>query len=125
MYIGDRESDIYELFCAVQDTGMQFLLRTCVDRLAGDGQYTIATEMAEVNCKGLHRVEVLNRQGKISEAILELKFRRIKVMSLIGNRSRYPMLELTVLHATERSKPRGRDRFEWKLITNLPITSQV
>src|SRR5450631_2724432 len=56
VHIGDRESDIYELFCAAQDAGTQFLLRTCVDRLAGDGEHTIATEMAEVDCKGLRRI---------------------------------------------------------------------
>lgn len=32
---------------------------------------------------------------------------------------------LTVLHATERGKPRGRDRIDWKLITNLPVTSRA
>jgi hypothetical protein len=35
------------------------------------------------------------------------------------------MLVLTVLHATERGKPRGRDRIDWKLITDLPVTSRT
>jgi hypothetical protein len=125
VHIGDRESDICELFCAAQDAGTQFLLRTCVDRLAGDGEHTIATEMAEVDCKGLHRIEVRDRHGNLSDAVLELKFRRIRVLPPIGKQSRYPTLELTVLHATERGKPRGRDRIDWKLITNLPVTSQA
>ena len=79
VHIGDRESDIYELFCMAQEAGTKFLLRTCVDRLAGDGEHTIAAEMAKVDCKGLHRVEVRDRHGKVSEAVLELKFRRILV----------------------------------------------
>ena len=37
VHIGDRESDIYELFCAAQEIGTHFLVRACVDRLAGDG----------------------------------------------------------------------------------------
>jgi hypothetical protein len=109
VHIGDRESDIYELFCTAQDAQTHFLLRTCVDRLAGDGTHTIAAEMAEISCKGLHRVEVLDRRGNTSEAILELKYCRIRVLPPIGKQSRYPQLELTVLHATERGKPRGRD----------------
>lgn len=125
VHIGDREADIYELFCTAHDAGTQFLLRTCVDRLAGDGEHTIATEMAEVDCKGLHRIEVRDRRGNISEATLELKFRRIRVLPPIGKQSRYPELELTVLHATERGKPRGRDPINWKLITNLPVTSRA
>jgi hypothetical protein len=45
VHIGDRESDIYELFCATREAGAHFLIRTCVDRLAGDGDHTIADEM--------------------------------------------------------------------------------
>lgn len=125
VHIGDRESDIYELFCAAQDAGTHFLLRTCVDRLAGDGAHTIAAEMAEVRCKGVHRVEVRDRHGQVSEAILELKFRRIRVLPPIGKKSRYAQLDLTVLHATERGRPRNRDPIDWKLITDLPVTSRA
>jgi hypothetical protein len=125
VHIGDRESDIYELFCAAQEAGTHFLFRTCVDRLAGDGEHTIATEMAEVRCKGLHRVEVQDRHGEVSEAVLELRFRRIRVLPPIGKQNQYPPLHLTVLHATERGKPRGRDPINWKLITDLPIASRA
>jgi len=52
VHIGDRESDIYELFCTAQAPGTHFVIRTCVDRLAGDGAHTIAAEMKEVRCKG-------------------------------------------------------------------------
>ena len=38
IHIGDRESDIYELFCAAQEIGTHFLIRTC---LARDGDHTI------------------------------------------------------------------------------------
>lgn len=125
IHIGDRESDIYELFCAARDAGTHFLLRTCVDRLAGDGKHTIADEMDEVVCKGLHRVEVQDRHGEISEATLELKFRRIRVLPPIGKQNQYPELQLIVLHATERGKPRGLKPIEWKLITDLPVTSRA
>lgn len=125
VHIGDRESDIYELFCAAHDVGTHFLLRTCVDRLAGDGTHTIATEMDEVRCKGLHRIKVQDRHGEVSEAVLELKFRRIRVLPPLYKQGRYPELKLTVLHATERGKPHGRDPIDWKLITDLPITSRA
>ena len=47
VHIGDRESDIYELFCTAREIGTHFLVRTCVDRLAGDGDHMIADEMDE------------------------------------------------------------------------------
>jgi len=84
-----------------------------------------AAEMAEVHCKGLHRVEALDRHGNPSEAVLELRFRRIRVLPPIGKQSRYPQLELTVLHATERAKSKGRAPIAWELITDLPINMRA
>jgi hypothetical protein len=125
VHIGDRGADIYELFCAAQTEGTHFLIRTCVDRLAGNGDHTIATEMAEVECKGLHRVEVQDRKGKPCTALLELKYRRVRVLPPLYKQRGFPPLELTVLHATERGKPRDRDKIDWKLITDLPINSRT
>lgn len=72
VHIGDRESDIYEFFCTAQKMGTHFLVRTCVDRLAGDGTHTTADKMDEVQVKGVHRVEVRDKKGNISEAVLTL-----------------------------------------------------
>jgi hypothetical protein len=58
IHVGDRESDIYELFWTAREAGTHFVIRTCVDRLAGDGDHTIADEMDEVAVKGLHRIDV-------------------------------------------------------------------
>lgn len=124
VHIGDRESDIYELFCVAEEVGTHFLVRTCVDRLAGDGKHTIAHEMAETQVKGLHRIEVRDRKGELSEAILEIRYRRVLVLPPIGKQKQYPHLTLTVIHAQERGTPSGRDRIDWKLLTNLPVTSR-
>ena len=125
VHIGDRESDIYELFCAARDIETHFVLRTCVDRLAGDGDHTIADEMDEVDCKGLHRIEVRDKKGNTREAVLELKYRRIRILPPIGKQKRYPPLTLTVIHAQERDAPKGCEAIDWKLITDLPVRSRV
>lgn len=124
VHVGDRESDIYELFCAAQALGTNFLLRTCVDRLAGDGGHTIADEMQDVRVQGLHRVEFRDKRGAMCEAVLELKYRRIRVLPPIGKQKLYPELVLTVLHAQERDAPPDREALDWKLITNLPVCSR-
>ena len=50
IHVGDRESDIYELFCLAEEAaGRGSLVRTCVDRLAGDGNHSIADEMRETS----------------------------------------------------------------------------
>jgi hypothetical protein len=125
VHIGDRESDIYELFCLAEELGTRFLVRTCVDRLAGDGGHTIADEMAEVRVRGLHRIEFRDERGQRCEATLEIRYRRIGVLPPIGKQKLYPPLELTVLHAQEREAPANRAPLQWKLITNLPIRSKA
>jgi hypothetical protein len=45
----------------------------------------------------------------------------MKVLPPIGKQKRYPGLSLTVIHAQEPTVPKGRDRIDWKLLTNLPV----
>jgi hypothetical protein len=123
VHIGDRESDIYELFCTAQQLNTHFLVRTCVDRLAGNGTGTIAREMKQVRVQGLHRIQVRDKKGDLSEAVLEIRYCRLVVLPPIGKQKNYPKLTLTVIHATERGTPHGRDKIEWKLLTDLPVRS--
>jgi hypothetical protein len=125
VHIGDRESDIFELFCAAQEAGTHFLIRTCVDRLAGDGDHTIADEMEEVAVKGLHRINVRDSNGDPDEAVLEIRYRKIRVLPPIGKQKRYAALTLTVIHAEERGTPKNRKKIDWKLITDLPVGSRM
>ena len=124
VHIGDRESDIYELFCTAEALGTRFLVRTCVDRLAGDGNHTVATEMKEVCVQGLYRLSVRDDNGDPSEAIVEIKYRSVQVLPPINKQKQYPGLTLTVIHAQERGTPRKRQKIDWKLITNLPVHSR-
>jgi Transposase DNA-binding len=123
VYLGDRENDIYEFFCAAREAGTHFLVRTCVDRLAGDGRRTVARMMARVPVAGQHRIEVTAENGTVSEAVLRLRYRRVHILPPIGKQKRYPALDLTVIHAREARKPRGRERIDWKLVTDLAVTS--
>jgi hypothetical protein len=123
VYVGDRENDIYEFFCAAREAGTHFLVRTCVDRLAGDGRRTVARVMARVPVAGRHRIEVTAEDGSVTEAVLRLRYKRVHLLPPIGKQKRYPALDLTVIHAREARKPRGRDRVDWKLVTDLSVTS--
>jgi hypothetical protein len=67
--------------------------------LAGEGDHTIADEMDEVTVKGLHRIEVRDSKGDPDEAVLEIKYHKIRVLPPIGKQKRYPALSLTVIHA--------------------------
>lgn len=60
IHVGDRESDIYELFCTAQQEGTHFLVRTCVDRLAGEGRL--------LDC--LIKENSLSKEGKLSTYLI-------------------------------------------------------
>jgi len=123
VHIGDRESDIYELFCAAQEIGTHFLVRTCVDRLAGDGNHTVAADMAKAKVRGRHCFEIQDANANPGTAVLEIKFEELRLLPPIGKQKQYPPLELTVIHAKERGKPKNRKPIDWKLITDLPVRS--
>ena len=121
VHIGDRESDIYELFCAAQEAGTHFVVRTCVDRLAGGGDTTIAKKMERQPIRGNHEIEVRDGHRRVSTVKVHLRYCRMTVHPPIGKQKHYPTLSLTVIHAHERGTPQGRDPIRWKLLTNLPV----
>src|SRR5260370_8954388 len=45
IHIGDRESDIYELFCTAHEVGTHFLVRTSVDRLSEGADHHVAAQI--------------------------------------------------------------------------------
>lgn len=125
VHVGDRESDIYEFFCAAAEENTHFLVRVCSDRLTEDGDCTISEEMKEVRLKGLHRIEVRDKQGNCSQATLEIRYQRLRILPPLLKKERYPELSLTVIYAQERDAPQGREPIHWKLLTDLPVNSKA
>jgi hypothetical protein len=124
IHIGDRESDIYELFSECESLDTKFIFRTCVNRRTEDEQ-TINEAMDDQRVKAVHRIEVLDAKGNLTTAELEIKYHKLEVCPPLGKEKRYENLTLTVIHAKERGKPEGREPIEWKLITNLPVTCKA
>jgi hypothetical protein len=123
IHIGDRESDIYELFCLAQKQNTQFLFRLCVDRVAGDGTTLISTLLSQAPVQGHHRLQVTDQRGKQREATLEIKFLPLVVHPPLYKKRAYPELTLTVIEARERGQVKNAERIVWKLLTNLPVRS--
>jgi len=121
VHIGDRESDIYELFCLAEERNSHFLVRTCVDRVAGTGKTTIAKKMKREPIQGTHQIEVLDAKRRPIEVELQLRYSPMIVHPPIGKHKKYSPLSLTVIHAWERGNPKGRKPICWKLLTDLPV----
>lgn len=123
VHVGDRESDIFELFDEAQTLGTHFLVRSNQDRRAGDSGHTIAHEMAQVALKGLHHVEVRNEHGHIVKVALEVRYQRLWVLPPKGKQARHERICLTVIHAREPGSAVGRKPIDWRLITDLAVDS--
>jgi hypothetical protein len=123
VHIGDRESDIYELFCLARREQTHFLVRTCVDRVAGTGNTTISRKMKREPIQGTHRLGVLDAKGRPTQVELQVRYCRMTVHPPRGKHTQYPPLSLTVIHAWERGQPAGRKPIHWKLLTDLPVES--
>ena len=125
VHVGDRESDIYELYCLAEELGTGFLVRSCVDRLAEDGGTTIAKVMAQVQASGTHEVRFRDAQGKEHCAVLSVRHATMTVCPPIGKQRKYRHQELQIIHAEELHPPEDRAPLFWKLITNLPVGSHA
>jgi len=121
VHIGDRESDIYELFCLAEEKNTHFLVRTCVDRRASTGSTTIAKKMKREPIQGTYQIEVLDAKRRPIEVTLQLRYCQMTVHPPIGKHKKYAPLTLTVIHAWERTKTKGRKPICWKLLTDLPV----
>src|SRR3712207_1788998 len=89
VHIGDRDSDIYELFCLAQELGTHFLVRSCVDRLAGDGTHTMQGVLDEVPVQGRHAIAVRDSHGRLKEVMVELSYGSLRVLPPVGKQKRY------------------------------------
>jgi hypothetical protein len=83
----------------------------------------VTAEIKDSELRGLHSLQIRNRRGEFTTAVLELRFRRIVVRPPIGKQKDYPELTLTAIYATERSTRKDREKIDWKLLTDRPVRS--
>ena len=60
VHIGDRESDIYELFSLASELGTHFLVRIAIDRRPVAESSTIADEIAAAPVRGVHCLSLIH-----------------------------------------------------------------
>jgi hypothetical protein len=125
IHIGDRESDIYELFSTAHEAQTNFLVRTCVDRRltsSGKNKNTLVSQaMLKSPVRGYFTFVLPgNNEEKVT---LQIKYATLKINPPVGKEKMYAPLTMTVIEATEPSLSKKRDPIIWKLLTNLPIHS--
>lgn len=123
IHIGDRESDIYELYSKAEQLNTKFVIRTCVDRLAIDGKKTITKVMDMTKVIGHHNININDKKGGTTGITLSIKYKKMRVLPPLYKQKEFQPLELTVIYAFEKNIPKDRERIFWKIITNIPINS--
>ncbi len=98
-------------------------MSSCANRRTGDGTIRIEAEMAEVRVKGRRRIEVRDRHGNTVKAVLELRFRCVRVLPPAAKQKNIPPLEMTVVYAQERGNPKElrTHRLEAALRSSCPL----
>ncbi|MBC8481917.1 MAG: IS4 family transposase [Planctomycetes bacterium] len=130
--VGDRESDMYDLFAlALKESNEQtclsgkqeLLVRAEHNRLLADGQthlwdYVSSTELAGV--RKLQLPKTKERQAR--EAKLEIRFAKVTLNPPGGKRHLGPLTVWAIL-AEEVKYPDGIEPLRWMLITTMDVNS--
>jgi hypothetical protein len=121
--VGDRESDIYELFVKARDIpeGPKVLVRARQDRLLAEGQGHLWPMLGEKEINGTVEVQVPRRGNRPArKALLEVRFARVtlkppKRKTELGN------VTICAVLAQERDAPEGIEALEWMLLTTQQV----
>jgi len=126
--MGDRESDIYELFLRAQQDphGTKLVVRACQDRRLADGEQGLLWEwvLAQPVVAGMELKVPPNRKKKqpARTARVEVRYGAVELAAP----SRQPHLgsvKLWAVSVLESDPPAGVEAVEWMLLTNVPVES--
>lgn len=124
IHVGDRESDIYELFTKAQEIGTHFLIRTRVDRTTQGGGRTMLKRIDTSPIRGRHTITMRDaKTNQKSKVNLRIRHQRMTLLAPRDKRKANGPVEVTVIHARESGRPNGRDPLSWRLVTDLPVTT--
>ena len=125
--IGDRESDIYEIFVeAGKPQGCDFIVRGNHDRRLreeeeGKRKY-IKESLESSKPKGILSFKLRDREGRSSRDVeLVIYAQTLEPKAPQRKGSKLPNVEINCILAKEDNPPDGEEGIEWYLITSLPI----
>lgn len=129
--VGDRESDIYELFAEAVHTnpsGPKLLVRAQHNRQLRDEELRLWETLERQPLAGTHVIKIPRRGSKPARnASLELRYCKVTLSVPVdkqrakGGKSLSPV-EIWALLAEEKDNG-SKDRLQWLLLTTLPINS--
>ena len=123
--VGDRESDIYELFqeALADPKGPGLLVRAEQDRLLKEDQVHLCARVRQQPCAGVQEIQVPRRGRQAARrARLEVRFARVTLQPPKGRKALGPLTLWAVL-AQEGEAPAGIEPLRWMLLTTCAVES--
>jgi hypothetical protein len=123
--VGDRESDIYELFhlALFDPEAPKLLVRAEHDRLLADGQTHLWDYVKTQPVSGIREIHISRKKKQPArDAKLEIRFAKVTLKPPKGKKH---LGELTVwaILAEEIESPDGIEPLKWMLITTIEVNS--
>jgi len=124
--IGDRESDIYDLFLTAHKTPesrrAEILVRSSWNRGLENSEFGgIQDHLKNSDLQGKYSVSIDSRKHENKVAILEIRYSKLHVLPPQNRKEELPILELYGVYCVEKSPPEGVTPISWFLITTLPV----
>jgi hypothetical protein len=121
--VGDRESDIYELFIDAKSQAIEVLARNRADRKTSEDKKIYET-LNDTEACGSYKIEILADKRKKTqnrEAVLEVKFSEVFIQKPENKKDDRPKaIKIWVVEARERNQ---KDGVCWRLLTTHCIKS--
>lgn len=125
-HIGDRESDIFELFARVPDKKHHLLIRVAQNRRLKDKSESLYTYLSKRPCEGTYTVQIqadsrIDRKAR--EALLLVRCAKVQIkrpdkLKVVD----YPeTVELYAVEAIEVNTPSGQKPVNWRLLTTHSV----
>lgn len=122
--VGDRESDLYELFASERADGVDWLVRAAHNRCVRHTQeYLWETVRA---CAPLGNTELLvPARGSVPQrtARLTLRCTKVRLRPPQARANRLPEIDVFAIHAIEDAPAHGIEPLEWMLLSSVPTTT--
>ncbi len=121
--VGDRESDMYELFIDAEKDGLHVLARNRINRRTTEGE-KLYNLLADTAVCGKYKIDVsgdIRKQKKKREATLQIKFREVCIKQPnTKNDNRPKQIKACIVEAKEESNSNG---ICWRLMTTHKVNS--
>jgi len=126
VHVGDRESDIFDLFQMCADTGVDFCVRILQNRRVGNWSEAtpryLVSDLRQLAPMGYRVLAIPAQRGKPKrEARLSISWQPVTIRSPRNRPGEETRLNLWAVRVWEPHPPKATEPIEWLLLTSVPV----